>query len=637
MAGVRPVLRTVPLRQLALFVLSIVVPCLVFVGLGVRIIVEQEELAEKHASDERRLRLDEAERAIMARLDRLKQQARQPSAPGTPAGGEEIALVAAVREDRLILPGVDGRGSASLREPAFASAVEEAEREEFSGRLERAETLLRGAARSATTGEQTLEATLLLARVLNRRDRPAAARDAYAALLQSPVRLADDLGIPFALYAVERFAAASGVSPEERQRVDAVVDSLLQAGNLPVEAAYMLRDVDAALDRSTVRAGAVSPRRAAIERRIADGEHALALQRDFPRIATTWRSSADAWAGHGTPMWLVGSDVRGDTPVVVAVRADAVAASIGGTPFRLTGDASGEPLGDRLPGVRAVWPPAPPRHAGVLRTFYGALLAIVISIMLFGGYLLWRDVRRETRVAALRSQFVSSVSHELRTPLTAIRMFAETLRLGRVGEETRAEYLDTIVNESERLSRLLNNVLDFSKIEQHRKTYAREPVDLPDVVRAAARAMAYPLAQHGFTLRVDVDEFLPSVEGDRDAIEQAILNLLTNAMKYSGEGRDIELRLNRDGSNAVIAVRDHGVGIAAQERKRIFEKFYRVPTPENQRIPGTGLGLTLVDHIVSAHGGSIEVDSAPGRGSTFSIRLPVGAEGAQPIPVRATS
>src|SRR5262249_20268306 len=160
-------------------------------------------------------------------------------------------------------------------------------------------------------------------------------------------------------------------------------------------------------------------------------------------------------------------------------------------------------------------------------------------------------------------------SHELRTPLTAIRMFAETLRLGRVGEETRAAYLDTIVNESERLSRLLTNVLDFSKIEQHRKTYGREPVDLAQVVRAAARALAFPLSQHGFRLHVDLDEGLSPIEGDRDAIEQAILNLLTNAMKYSGEGREIWLRLVRDRTDAVIAVQDQGVGISPQDQKRI--------------------------------------------------------------------
>jgi signal transduction histidine kinase len=149
--------------------------------------------------------------------------------------------------------------------------------------------------------------------------------------------------------------------------------------------------------------------------------------------------------------------------------------------------------------------------------------------------------------------------------------------------------------------------------------------------------MAYPLEQHGFKLHVEVDELLPPLNVDADALEQAILNLLTNAMKYSGSGRNIELSLTREGAHAVISVRDEGIGIALADQARIFEKFYRISTPENQRIPGTGLGLTLVDHIVKAHEGSMRVDSAPGRGSTFSILLPLGAREAPALAIEAAS
>src|SRR5262249_54841656 len=153
-------------------------------GLGLRIIIEQEELAEKHASDERRLTLDTLERSIVTRLDRLKQQAAQPAAAGTPDAADEIALVAAPQRERVMLPGDDRAASTSLRDPAFASAIDAAEREEFSAeRLDRAETLLRAALRSATTREQSLEATLLLARVLGKRNRDQAAEDAYSTLL----------------------------------------------------------------------------------------------------------------------------------------------------------------------------------------------------------------------------------------------------------------------------------------------------------------------------------------------------------------------------------------------------------------------------------------------------------------------
>jgi signal transduction histidine kinase len=206
-------------------------------------------------------------------------------------------------------------------------------------------------------------------------------------------------------------------------------------------------------------------------------------------------------------------------------------------------------------------------------------------------------------------------------------MFAETLRLGRAKDPaTQAEYLDTIVNESERLTRLLNNVLDFSKIEQGQRTYHPAPASLPEIIGAAVRAMEYPLKQQGFELDIRNDEGLPQVRVDRDAIEQAVLNLLSNAMKYSGESRTIGLGVHREGDSAVIQVVDKGVGIELKDRDRIFEKFYRVPAHVSQSMPGTGLGLSLVAHIAKAHGGSIKVESGPGKGSTFSIILPLESE-----------
>jgi signal transduction histidine kinase len=251
-------------------------------------------------------------------------------------------------------------------------------------------------------------------------------------------------------------------------------------------------------------------------------------------------------------------------------------------------------------------------------------LALIVGLTLFGGHLLWRDTRRETRMAELRSQFVSSVSHELKTPLTGIRMFAETLQMrGMSDPEIHSEYLETIVNETERLTRLLNNVLDFSKIERGQKNYHMQSATLSGVLDAVTRTMRFPLSEQGFDLRMDIAGDIPPMNIDRDAIEQAILNLVSNAMKYSGESRVIDLRLFSEGGNAKIRVTDRGLGIPAEEQKRIFEKFYRVPTPENRAISGTGLGLALVAHIAEAHGGSVEVESAVGQGSTFTIVLPI--------------
>jgi signal transduction histidine kinase len=265
------------------------------------------------------------------------------------------------------------------------------------------------------------------------------------------------------------------------------------------------------------------------------------------------------------------------------------------------------------------------------RSFYSLSLFFVVMLTFIGAFFLWRDTRRETRIAELRSQFVSSVSHELKTPLTSIRMFAETLQMsdeaGPGDPKMRGEYLDTIVNETERLTRLLNNVLDFSRIERGQKNYHMETALLPDVIDAALRTMRFPLAEQGFHLKLDVAGDIPAMPVDRDAIEQAVLNLLSNAMKYSGKNRDIELRLCRRNGSALIQVSDHGIGISADQQRRIFEKFYRVPTKENKAISGTGLGLALVAHIAEAHRGSVEVESTPGAGSTFSIRIPVNGNG----------
>jgi signal transduction histidine kinase len=582
-----------------------VVPCVVLVALGVRIIVQQEELAEKHAADERRLLVAEFERALLTKLDQLRQD------PADPA----IALAALVSDGRLVLPWERTAPDAAA-DPAFHAMLTLAEREEFGAqRLDRAELAIRSALRVAKAPRDVDQGRLVLARVLVKANRSDEASALHATLLREPLTIVDEQSVPFALYAAEQLVKRGRIAEREQQAIDSLIGSV-QPQVLPPVAWYLLRSVDRG-------------QHTWLDARIAEVEQALALQRDFSTVQALWHSSNMAWMAYGTRPWLVGLR-HATADGVVAVRAGEVVAAIRSSSDRFKavdlaiGPETGERLGDQLPGlrVRVTGPSGPAADLRLQRVFYGGALALVLGVTFFGAFLLWRDVRRELRLADLRSQFVSSVSHELKTPLTAIRMFAETLRLGRADGTTRDEYLDTIVNESERLTRLLNNVLDFSKIEQGRKAYRLDYASLAEVGRAAARAMAYPLEQHGFVLRLEIDESVPAARVDADALEQAILNLLTNAMKYSGDGREIDLRLTREGGQAIISVRDCGVGIPLHEQTRIFEKFYRVQTPENQRIPGTGLGLTLVDHIARAHEGSVRVDSTPGQGSTFSIRVP---------------
>jgi signal transduction histidine kinase len=246
--------------------------------------------------------------------------------------------------------------------------------------------------------------------------------------------------------------------------------------------------------------------------------------------------------------------------------------------------------------------------------------------MAFSGYLWNRDVRREARTAEIQAGFVSSVSHELRTPIASIRACAEMIQMGRVrSEQGLSDYIRTIVGESERLSQLVEGVLQFSRIEQGKRVYRFQSVDLQEIVRDAIAAMEYSLEQGGFRVRLE-EEPTPHIHAEKEALEQAIVNLLSNAIKYSGDSREIHVELRHEPDRVVVRVRDFGLGIPAEEQSRVFERFYRARQPDERNIPGTGLGLALVEQIVKAHGGEVAVDSRPGEGSSFSISLPLGAK-----------
>jgi signal transduction histidine kinase len=251
---------------------------------------------------------------------------------------------------------------------------------------------------------------------------------------------------------------------------------------------------------------------------------------------------------------------------------------------------------------------------------YGVLLLVIIA----GIVATWQLTRRETEMARLKSDFVANVSHDLKTPLSVIRMFGETLDMGRITDEGgRREYYRVITRESERLSRLIDNVLDFSRIEGGRQTYRMAPTAVEPVIRSALEAFDYPLAQHGFKVDVEVAPDLPEVPMDADAIGQALANLIDNAIKYSGEERALTVSARVVDGRLAISVADRGLGIPAHEHARIFEKFYRVGRSDTQGRRGSGVGLALVRHIAEAHGGDVIVASAPGEGSRFTLRLPL--------------
>jgi signal transduction histidine kinase len=325
------------------------------------------------------------------------------------------------------------------------------------------------------------------------------------------------------------------------------------------------------------------------------------------------------------------------------LRRDVLEAALGGpeAPLLTVTDHRGRPVYGRASGERAeivaavplsealpAWRLALLQPAGIspraaidrqVALFTGAfgLLLVVIATGLVATY---RLVRRETETARLKAEFVANVSHDLKTPLSLIRVFGETLEMGRVADEpTRHEYYRVITRESERLSRLIENVLDFSRIEGGRRTYDLLPVSVEPLIRDTVESFGYVLAQQGFKVDVAVEAGLPEVPMDADAVSQALANLIDNAIKYS-EGRKVltvEATLRAGG--LALTVGDEGIGIPREEQERIFDKFYRVGRSETQGRRGSGVGLALVRHVAEAHGGRVDVDSRPGQGSRFTL------------------
>ena len=259
------------------------------------------------------------------------------------------------------------------------------------------------------------------------------------------------------------------------------------------------------------------------------------------------------------------------------------------------------------------------------RMINSVLIGAAVLVILGGLLVLGFAIRRERRLNELKSEFISNVSHELKTPLSIISMFGEMLAEGRTKSPEQAhEYAEIIWRESVRLGRLIDNVLDFAKIERGMGVYEfADETDIGEVVDRAIELSQRRVQAAEMTLEPTLESDLPLVRLDANAYTLAVLNLIDNAIKYAGDGKKIGLTLARKDNRVVLSVRDWGPGIDPEEHERIFERFYRAKAIRLKPIRGSGIGLALVRHIARAHHGDVEVTSAPGKGSTFSIWIPI--------------
>ena len=644
-------------KQIFLFGLSVLLPALVLLVFTVRLNRQDNELRKRRAAETQQHKALEIGRYLADRLSErertlLQELASDPATLQTVYRTySDLVFVGRIVKEELMMPweGSEAQKLLSERDRSGELILQAQQAEFVKNDLKLAMSLLNRALSSAVSSSQKCFVQLQQGRVLSKLGDEEGTYSLYREMLGYSGDLTDEYGIPFALYAADRLSV---LSSDIEPIVERIEDLMEEIRWLPSGALYLIRDVtEQVQDRSqdSVHLERMENLRLCVVNALEDLENLMSLKAFVSgwmlrRLSREQPGDSSTWESQGNIPWIVG--VRG----VSEDRTQVLLAFHGPDVLNIVIDEAG--LAETFPGTcRIIVSPNGEGFSpggsfqGFLLQFevtdvsawtksslpfpilYWLILFLVVGFTAFGTFLLWRDVSRELAIAEMRSHFAASVSHELKTPLTAIRMFAEALTMGvKKRPEEQKEYLQTIISESERLSRLLNNVLDFSKIEEGTRTYRFETTSLEDVIRAAEKAMAFPLNQKGFSLKVEVEKGLPPILADRDALEQAVLNLLHNAMKYSGESREILLRLRRNGNMACIDVIDHGIGISEENRGQIFGKFFRVSGIENQKIPGTGLGLTIVSHIAKSHRGQVEVISYPGEGSNFSIVLPLEAE-----------
>ncbi len=257
------------------------------------------------------------------------------------------------------------------------------------------------------------------------------------------------------------------------------------------------------------------------------------------------------------------------------------------------------------------------------RSIRNLILILVLDlIFIIGIWFVIINIKKEIELAKIKSDFVSNVSHELRTPLSLISLFAETLMLGRLkSQEKEKEYYTIIHQESGRLSRIVDKILHFQSIDEHKRKYKFKEADLNSVINKTLNIYSYHIKQSGFSYNLNLDDNIPPIYIDEEAIAEAVINLTDNAMKYSGQKKQIDIQTGMNENFVFVKIIDYGIGISIKNQNKIFDKFYRIQNGLVHNTKGAGLGLTIVKEIMEEHGGGIAVDSKEGNGSIFTLNF----------------
>jgi signal transduction histidine kinase len=251
---------------------------------------------------------------------------------------------------------------------------------------------------------------------------------------------------------------------------------------------------------------------------------------------------------------------------------------------------------------------------------------LVILLILAAGGFATRAVGRQIRLNKMKNDFIATVSHELKTPLASMRVLVDTLLEGNVKDEAQTEeYLRMTSKENERLSRMIDNFLTFSRMERNKKAFTISDVKPAAIANDAAEAVKAKFAANNCQFAVDIADNLPDIQADHDAMVTVLVNLLDNACKYTGDQKQITLKVFAENNSVCFVVSDNGIGLAQRHIRKIFDSFYQVDSSLARKAEGCGLGLSIVKFIVDAHKGAISVDSKPGKGSTFTVKIPISA------------